>query len=238
MANKTEAPSPRRLRRAREQGDIPVTPGAARSIGLAIGLTLLPGTLTLLGLRSLDLFRRAAQEPANWRELLSRVCQDLALILLPWLLAIALAGIGVTWLQTRRLLTWQRVAPEPRGRSVGNPIMQWFSGHSWASATLSAAGAAAFLMVTLVLARRDLQSFAHASQRPLRSVSLTLEVIERTAWAAVGVGLLLALGDWALRSAAWRMRLRMTRAELLEEQRQAYGDPAIREERARRRQSG
>lgn len=237
MANKTEAPTPRRLRRAREQGDIPVTPGAARSLGLAVGVTLLPGAFTLLGLRGVDLFRRALREPGNWRELLSRVYQDLSLILLPWLLAIGLAGVAITWLQTRRLLTWQRVAPQSQRLSMGERLNQWFNGQSWASAALAAAGAAAFLMLTVVLARQDLQSFAHAAQRPLDSVPLTFAIIERTAWAAVCVGALLALSDWGLRFAAWRTRLRMTRAELLDEQRQTYGAPAVREERARRQRS-
>jgi len=64
-----------------------------------------------------------------------------------------------------------------------------------------------------------------------RTVLLATEVGQRLLWWAVLIGLGLAVIDALVQRRAWLERQRMTREELVREQRETEGDPALRHER-------
>ena len=58
---KTEAPTPRRLRKAREQGDVPVSSVLSQAVGFVAALALLPGACLAAASTIAELLRSAIQ---------------------------------------------------------------------------------------------------------------------------------------------------------------------------------
>lgn len=239
MSLKTHEPTPGRLRQAERRGDLPVSALATRSVGFALGITLLPVALGVLGLRCMDTLQRTLDpasplpQPAQATALLRGLAGDVALVLIPWLGAIVLGTVLITLLQTRGHFSvsalapkWERLRPDRAWASI-------VRGSHWSSLALAltagaaVAGAAAYFML------HHLQSFAHSAERPLASAPLAAWLVEHLGWVAVALALAAGLADWLLRRADWQHRQRMTHAEWLEDQKNTYGDPLLRAERKR-----
>jgi flagellar biosynthesis protein FlhB len=230
MALKTHEPTPGRLRRAQRQGDLPVSSLASRSVGFAIGVLLLPATLATLGLRCLDAWRHALTQPHDATVLLGQLLSDVTITLVPWLAAIVLATGLSTLLQTSGYFSVQPLAPQADRLRPDRAWMQLLRSQHWLTVLLALTTAALLASVGAYFVLHHLPSFGHSAQRPLATVPLALWVLQHFAWAAAALGLLAGIADWLLRRAAWQERQRMTHAEWLEEQKNSYGDPALRAE--------
>jgi flagellar biosynthesis protein FlhB len=57
MAEKTEEPTPRRLRRARAEGDGPMSTALGQSLGLLVAVLLVPGALAATAAQAASLLR-------------------------------------------------------------------------------------------------------------------------------------------------------------------------------------
>jgi flagellar biosynthetic protein FlhB len=237
VAEKIEAPTPGRIRRALAEGDVPLSGAAVRWAGLLAGFLLLPALLAVFAMRSVDLLKRAIAEPEQWQALLERALRDVVLVVAPWLAVVALATVVATVLQTRALARWQRLAPKGERFDPWRRVLQVTSAHHWAALALALVGALGLAMLGLFLIAQQLQSFAHALERPLAAIPLLLAVLERVFWAAIGIGLVVATLDLFVAWLAWRERLYMTRAEWLEDQKSAQPNPLLRGEIARQRRA-
>jgi flagellar biosynthetic protein FlhB len=233
MALKTHEPTAARLRRAEQKGDVPHSSTATRSLGFALGVLLLPITLAALGLRCLDTWQQALTQPISATALLGQVSQDVALIVLPWLAAIALATTLITLLQTRGYFRFGQIAPQVDRLRPDRAWSNALRGHHWLSVLLALMAALLIGGAGVYFVVHQLQSFAHSAERPLAAAPLAIRVAQQLAWVGVGVGLVAGLFDWLLRRSAWQERQRMTHAEWLEDQKTSYGDPAARAERKR-----
>jgi flagellar biosynthesis protein FlhB len=239
MSLKTHEPSAARLRQAERRGDLPVSALATRSVGFALGALLLPVALGVLGLRCLDTLQRtlaattASTQPEQAAALLRGLASDIALVLVPWLGAIALGTMLITLLQTRGHFSgsslapkWDRLRPDRAWANIA-------SGSHWSSLALAltasalVAGTAAYLIV------HHLDSLAHSAERPLASAPLAAWLVEHLIWVSGSLALAAGLADWLLRRANWQQRQRMSHAEWLEDQKNSYGDPLLRAERQR-----
>jgi flagellar biosynthesis protein FlhB len=233
---KTHEPSPRRLKRAEAEGDLPVSAVATRSVGFALGVLSLPIVLAALGLRSLDALQHAITRPTEPGALLQRTLHDVVLIGAPWLAVIALATTLVTVLQTRGHFALSALAPRAERLHPQRAWSNVTQGTHWLtvllalSAALLVAGGAAYFIL------HHLTSFAHAAERPLASAPLAAWLVEHLAWLTVVLALLAGTADWLLRRNAWQQRQRMTRAEWVEDQKMTYGDPLLRAEHKRLQQ--
>jgi type III secretion protein U len=208
-------------------------------VGFAVGVALLPVALGVLGLRCMDTLRRALEpatpllQPAEALALLRGLASDVALVLVPWLGAIALGTTLITLLQTRGHFSasslaakWERLRPDRAWASI-------VSGTHWLSLALALATGTLVIGTAGYFILHHLESFAHSAERPLASAPLAAWLVERLLWVAVGLALVAGLADWLLRRADWQQRQRMTHAEWLEDQRNSYGDPLVRDERKR-----
>lgn len=236
MSLKTHEPSAGRLRRAERDGDLPVSATATQSVGFALGILLLPVALAAAALRCLDTLQQAILQPAQLTQastLTGQLLKDLALILVPWLAAVALGTTLIALLQTRGFFRIGLLAPKADRLRPDRAWSGLLEGSRWLtlllalSSGLLVAGAGAYFIL------HHLTSFAHAAERPLASAPLALWIVQHVTWVAVALALLAGLTDWLLRRAAWQQRLRMSHAEWLEDQKNTYGDPLLRAERKR-----
>jgi flagellar biosynthesis protein FlhB len=228
---KTEPPTARRLRRARREGDHPISSVLVSFGALAGGALLLPSTLDTLVTSTRELLQASLAPGADLAPralaaqvlgLVSRVLGPAALLALALGLAQTGAGLSVTPLgwDARRL----------------NPVeaLRRF----WSATTLVSLLRWAVTGVALgFIALRLLLSAGGALAASIGNVQSTVLLIaglcQRLLWGALGVSFVASVADAVWVRGAWYRRLRMTREEVLREKRDNQGDEALAQARLR-----
>jgi flagellar biosynthesis protein FlhB len=238
MANdqRTEPPTARRLRRARSEGDHPVSRVLVSFGALAIATLLLPFTFGLLVRRVHALLaqslRLAGAPPAAGEGLTAAglsLVQLVALLLGPAALAALVVGL------------WQTGA----GLSLGP--LAWDSrrldplahlGRVWSKALfVSLLRWIATGVLLAAIGWHLLRSAGSALAASVGSVQAAAELAGRLChqllWAAVSLLALASVVDALVVRSAWLARLRMTREEVQREQRENEGDVELKQARQR-----
>jgi flagellar biosynthetic protein FlhB len=237
---RTEAPSPRWVARARERGNWP------RSRELVAACTLLAGVLAIRGMGgplaqhmiectrtvlsgvAVDAAEAPAQSMWGWRVQSRGVLPWLAAVLLVPAVAAIAAGVSQVGLRLRPELLLGGAAPTDRLSGLGQVFSLQRLGASLSALakwTLLAAAAAWWLWSDLV--QLDATAAAEPSQLARVAAAVLLAVATKLAIALV----LLGLADYALAWWSWHRQMRPSRAELAAEMREAEGDPIARRRR-------
>ncbi|HWO11696.1 MAG TPA: EscU/YscU/HrcU family type III secretion system export apparatus switch protein [Polyangiaceae bacterium] len=225
--HRTEPPSPRRLRKARSEGDHPISPLAIQLGALALAVLAAPLALAALRADALELLSEALRPgaAAEPRALALRVGS-----LAAPLLALAAAGALLVGLAQ----TGGAMSAKPL-RWSGRRLNPFASSRSWAERGVSGAIATVVAVALLVAGWLVLKDLAPALAGTVgdgsASLQLALEGMRRLAWSALGVSLAAAGVDTVARRLAWLRRHRMTRDEVRRERREAEGDPELRQAR-------
>lgn len=224
---KTEPPTPRRRRKARRDGDHPLS-RLAISVG-ALGLALLAAPLVLSAssesIREL-LLEALRQDPVpDPRALAWRIGR-----LGAPLLALAAAGaLLVGMAQTGGALSAKPLRWNGQRLNPFSPSADWTERVS--AAAVAAVSAIALLGVGWLVLKDLAPALAGSIGDGDASLHLALEGMRRLVWGALGVLLLAAVVDAVVRHAAWRRRHRMSREEVRRERREAEGDAELRQAR-------
>lgn len=249
-AQRTERATPKRLREARERGELPRSRELATAVVVGVGVIVLMAAGAGIAGRAEDWLRLALQpdpalldEPARLLPWAGRLVLGGFLAVLPLLAAgLVAAVVGPLllggWNFSVRALRFDPARIDPLaglGRIFSMQSLVEL-GKGLAKAALLGLVAAAFLWRHrdgfLALARMD------TAPALAEGVGLALSAL---AWLAAGL-LLIALFDAPYQWIAYVRRLRMTRQEVRDEYRQAEGSPEVKgrirrlqAERARRR---
>lgn len=232
--DKTEAPTPRRLEKAREEGQVPVSRDLATAAALAgatLGAAMVgPGAAQGLVASLVPLIERA--HTVDTAILLTALWPSLraAVLLVLGIAAFALVlGAGATLMQTRLLVSTKTIVPKPSRlsplagakRIVSPENLVEFLKSLAKLAVLSGAAAA-----VLWDAPSRLMHAAEWAPGALLSVILadTFRLLSALLVALAVIGVLDVA--WS----RWRhsQRLRMSRQDIREEMKQSEGDPEIR----------
>ncbi|UPG72654.1 flagellar type III secretion system protein FlhB [Roseomonas gilardii subsp. gilardii] len=233
--DRTEAPTPRRLQKAREDGQVAVSREMAGFASLACALLAASLALPAAGmalLRSLQglLSRSHAVLPA---EALAGLGRDALLAVLPVAGAAALGAVAATLLQTGGLFSAKGLVPQ----------LSRLSPLTGAKRVLGAEGGGQLLRALLKLGLMGLalwwslddlvrlRSMLQVS--PAHLLAAAGEEMRGLAMAAVLAFGLLAMGDYGWEHFRHLRRLRMSREDLKEEHKESEGDPHL---KARQRQ--
>jgi flagellar biosynthesis protein FlhB len=235
VSEQTEAPTPRRLQRARQQGDVAVSGALLQALGLAVAVALAPSAIGAVATRATELLRgvlqssqppMAALSPSQW---LRETVQLSAPILIAVACAVAFAGM----VQTRGLLAPARLSPSLARMSALALFRSLFSPQR-AFAVMRSLGAACAVAFLVARRLRDHMPDLARSAGRLSIVSLVSgELAKAVARDVVLVMLALAAVDLVVTHRGWWMRLRMTRGQVQREQRESEGDPHIKAARER-----
>ena len=243
MSDKTEDPTPRRLRKARAEGDSGVSSYAAQSIAFVVAVAMVPEAVRALANHASAGLRAAIAHASGAR---ASGVAPLALpfdptafatsvlsLVVPALLVVGLAGGVAHVVQTGGAVATARLAPRLDRLDPVAGAKGLVSG-----ARLFAVGRA-LVAAGLVgwLAYRDLLDrvvdIARVAGRPWWTGVVVADVTGRFAWHAAAVGLALGLADLFVTRRSWLGRLRMTKEEVKRESRDAEGDPMVRAARHR-----
>jgi len=243
---KTEAPTPRRLEKAREEGRIPVSRDAAGVASMAAALLALAAVGPILAERLAALLRTSAALAATAgaggtldgpRLLagLGRGIRPVALPLFGLLAAPLAAGTFAFALQTRGNVAtkslgfrWDRVS------LLGGLRRIFASKHSLFEVLLALAKATVLAVVVGAVLRRHLDTIAGLGRVPSGAGTvLALGIVARLVLFALLAMLALAVADYFIARGRVMEQIRMTKQEVKEEHKEQEGDPQV---KARRRQ--
>lgn len=247
MSDKTEDPTPRRLRKAREEGDSGTSAYAAQSVAFLVAVALVPVAVRALAANAaedlrtaFDAVRAAGGAPDGLAAEVGRLdavhlATTFVTLCFPVLLAAGVAGALVHLLQTGGVVASKRLGLKLERL---NPV-QGMKGLVSGPRLFSVARALFAGTVVCWLAWSGLRDcIADIAALGGRSRlgwtgAVVSEAAGALAWRAGMVGLALAAVDVLVTRAAWLRRLRMSKDEVRREHKDAEGDPQVKAARER-----
>jgi flagellar biosynthetic protein FlhB len=232
---RTERPTPRRLAKAREEGQIPRSQELLAATVLLTGAAAVAATGPWLGRGTGETLQQASRwlamgpiGPAEAATVLRDTLGRALLTILPILGAVVLSTVLVGGLQARGVLSWQPVAPQLSRLSPlkGLKRLLGFEGlFTLAKAIVKLTILGAITYAAIVAAWPAIAALTGAEAGGVIAVTRST-VLTIAAWAGLAF-LALSLVDYAF--ASWRHaeQLKMTRQEIVQEFRETEGDPLL-----------
>ncbi len=245
--DRTEAATPRRIQRAREEGRVPVSRELHNFAGLAavtLVVAIAAGTTAQGVARDLTMFLAHTDVPGLAGAGALRLAGIAALRgMAPFVLAVLLAGTAASLLQTGFLINGKALQPDLGRISPGAGLKRLFGLDNLVEAAKSVAKVAVMAFLLWRVVQADLPALMQAPRwEPRVLLARTLPPVLHMLFVVLAVQAAIAGFDvfWVrLRHAR---QLRMSREDVREELRETEGDPKIkarikqiRTQRARRR---
>jgi flagellar biosynthesis protein FlhB len=240
MAEKTEQPTPRRLREARRKGQIAFSPEVPAAATFLVGVLMLgwwvprlAGEFRVLLAAATEAASQAGGDPVPLSASLGRQAAMAGLrVMGPLVLALALAGIALSLAQAGFHLAPARVLPSLDKLSPSRILRRWFSMQGLTEVVkatvklavvlgLGYATVTAALATILALHRASVTSIAAAFGETTRSFAVK---------AALAFALV-AAADYFLVWRRWKKDLMMTPEEVRREYKEQEGDPLLKAQR-------
>ncbi|WP_336922278.1 EscU/YscU/HrcU family type III secretion system export apparatus switch protein [Aquipuribacter sp. SD81] len=237
---KTEAPTPRKLKEARDRGDSPRTQDLSAWASVAAMAVTAPSVVAA-GHRTLaEVVHRAAgvvedPEPAVALDVLSDAVGSGMLLLVPLVGAAVVATVVSHVLQGGVHPAWTKLKPDPKRLDPLQGVKRMFGLMTLWEAAKTLLKTVVLVLVawwavtrmTPVLMGSGALSLGATLDSLRGSVALLLQV-------AVVVGVAMAAADFAVQKRKSVKDLRMTKQEVKEESRSSEGDPMVKQARRSR----
>jgi flagellar biosynthesis protein FlhB len=235
VSDKTEDPTPRRLKKAREEGDSPVSGALVQSAGFVVAMALAPAAIAATAARVAELLPRAIHDPSAALGPVDLAREVLSLTV-PLLAGVALVSAAAGFVQTGGAVGWKKLSPD---LSKLDPI-RGLRGLVGAARLFSLVRALLGAAIVAWLALRLLQSFApdvaNTAGEARAGILAAGTLARRLGWIAALIGLGLAFVDLVVVRRAWIRRNRMTKDEVKREHKESEGDPELKAARHRAHQ--
>lgn len=237
MSDKTEEPTPKRLRKAQEEGDSPISSFATQAVAFVAAAAVAPAAITALAERSSADLRaaiaRAAEPSVGVAFDPAAVAGSVVALTVPILLAAAAASAVTAVVQSGGVVATKKLSPKLDRLDPIAGLRGLFSSTrlvAIARAALFGAGVAALAYGQL---RDHASDVAHTAGRLSAAAALggvlSLAVVKRAAI----LGLFLAALDVVVTRRQWRQKLRMSKTEVKHEHKESEGDPQLKAARER-----
>jgi flagellar biosynthetic protein FlhB len=225
--DKTESASPRRLQKAREEGDIPVSREFTLLAGLAGGLTTLAIQLDAAGQTPLAWFARALRQTEPD---LRAATGSLLAGCLPCAIGACTAAMAATLLQTGFFLRTGALMPDISRINPGRGVKRLVSSDALVQAAKSLAKLGILSLALWSVIRTLLPVLPAMPGRPPMALALMARAEARhLIIPLVGAQLVIAGADLAWVRWQHAKRLRMSRQDQRDEQKDADGNPQIKQ---------
>jgi len=235
MSDKTEQATPRRLSKARREGDSPVSAALSQSVGFVAALSVVGGVVALATEQAGALLVAALQHPTEPASP-STIARVVLSISLPIVAVAAAASAAASFVQTGATISAEKLTPS---LDRLNPLTGLKNLFSWQRVVgIARAMLAASLVSYFALrqVRSHAADFAASIGNARAAAVLAASIAGKVAWFAAAVGVSLGLLDLLLTRRAWFQRHRMSKDEIKREHRESEGDPALKAARRRAHQ--
>jgi type III secretion protein U len=228
VSDKTEEASPRRLRKAREEGDSGASAYAAQALAFVVAVALVPTAVKALAAWAADALRTTiAQAAAHGAARFDAESLATAVVALtfPVLVAAGIAGAVAHVVQTGGAVASARLTPKLERLNPFVGFRNFFSA-TRLFAVVRALFAGVFVAWLAVRGLGDhLVDLARLGGRLSWVGIVVAEIAGSLAWRAALVGLALGVLDLVVTRGAWLRRLRMSKDEVKREHKDSEGDP-------------
>ncbi|MBI1758560.1 MAG: EscU/YscU/HrcU family type III secretion system export apparatus switch protein [Actinobacteria bacterium] len=230
---RTEKPTPRRLREARREGRVARTPDLGAWGGMLAASMLLPMVVRHLleaATRLLTRLRAVVLEPDPGRvsALLGDGAREAVLAAAPLAIGLLLLGVVASAAQGGLHPATALLVPKLSRLNPVDGLKRTFGPHAWWETAKALAKTAVLALVLSVTVRRLVPVLMASGTLPwdvqLKAVVSAALTLIRSAAVA---GLVMAAADYAVARRRIGRQLRMSRAEVQEEQRRSEGNPHL-----------
>jgi flagellar biosynthetic protein FlhB len=233
-SQKTEAPTPKRKREAREKGQIAKTPELSAWAGVLLMTFVVEATLRTGNEQLTGLWREVARvierpDTGPAMSLLGDALKAVLTVLAPLVLGLMVTGVVLNLAQVGLKPSAKRMKPSFKKLNVFKGIKNMFSVRTaWETAKT-------FLkfLVLLAVSWPVLSSTSHQLLAQSGSLSSLLRITGTGALTLVRntavAGLVIAAADYIVQKRRINSELRMTKQEVKDEYRQQEGDPLLRQ---------
>ncbi len=235
MSDKTEAATPRRLRRAREQGDTPASQALTRAVGFVAALTVVPAALgalvTTSAARLVAVLELRAGAASPWE-----LTRDVLVLSLPLLGVVSLASLAAGVVQSGGVVSFKKLAPDLQRLNVVSGLRQLWSTQRASAVLRALITASVVAWAAFDLVRAQAPSLVSSPGAWDGAWTVAAHTSRRLGWTTALVGLALGFVDLGLSLRAWLERNKMTKDEVKREHKESEGDPELRSARQRAHQ--
>lgn len=234
MAEKTEAPTPRRKREARERGQVAKSPEVNNALLLLVAFLLLrsmgAGICDQLVSVAKDLFSDMtanADSPETLRTAILGIGSPMAMALFPFMLVLVFTGVVASASQVGLMFTAGAMAPKFERINPFSGLKRLFSSRSLIELAKACAKIGLVCLVAYSVVRGRAPVLAEMSGMSLEAGVGYIWSLSTDVGTRVGaVMLAVALADYVYQRRQHTQSLRMTRQELIEEFKR-YENPQI-----------
>ena len=238
-ADKTEKPTPKKLRDARKRGDVPKSKDLSSTVGTLVWLLMMASLLPLFREEMSELIDRvflAMTQRGHVQDVVVPVAMDAVRVMMvvgvmPALLA-GVLGTLVEFLQVRGVFTFEKVTPDLKHLNPVEGVKKMFSVENLIEVVKSIVKAVLIVSLFIVLARmyaNDMFLLSTSDPRQVGGLWWRISMVF-VIWTLVFF-LFLSLGDAMLQQYNYIKKLRMSRRDIKQEFREDEGDPYIKQKR-------
>jgi flagellar biosynthesis protein FlhB len=234
---KTEAPTPKRLKESRKDGQIPRTQELGTWVGAAAASVLLPMLVgnAFDGVAQLFVQVRGVAihpEVSAVSAMLGQALSTFMTTVLP--MALALMGIGAlaTAAQGGVAVSTKSMKPTLKKLNPFPGIKRMFGSHGWWEAAKSVIKTVALAVVVVMTSDRAQTLVSSSGSLPLSAIAGTFTDSAVLMFRVVAVtGLAIAVLDYIVVRKQIMKKLKMSKYEIMQEHKQAEGDPHVKGQR-------
>ncbi|HEY1959122.1 MAG TPA: EscU/YscU/HrcU family type III secretion system export apparatus switch protein [Polyangiaceae bacterium] len=236
MSDKTEEPTPKRLRKAREEGDSGVSTQAAQAIAFLVAVSLAPAAVSALASRSSDLLKSAiaragdatpgAVDPTGF-------AMPVVLLIVPVLLAAGFASAVVQFVQTGGFIASKKLTPKLDRLNLFEGIKGLFSSVRAIAVVRAVLAGSIVAWLAFRGLRAHAADVAHVAGQLGFVGMLAGEIARQACRDAALFGIAVGAVDLFVTRRAWMKRLRMSKDEVKREYKESEGDPQMKAARER-----
>jgi flagellar biosynthesis protein FlhB len=234
---KTEKPTPQRLKKARKEGQIPRTQELGTWLGVATASVLLPMLVGNAFDEVQELFVQIGSvashpDPAALSVLMERALMAFMTTVLPMALAMMVVGTAAAAAQGGVSFATKAIKPTFKKLNPFPGIKKMFGTQGIWEATKALIKTSALGAVVVITSDRAQTLVASGGALPLSAVAATFTDSAILMFRVVAVtGLIIAVADYVVVRVKMMKQLRMSKYEITQENKQAEGDPHMKAHR-------
>ncbi|RBY94292.1 type III secretion protein [Blastococcus sp. TBT05-19] len=234
---KTEAPTPQRLKKARKEGQIPRTQELGTWLGVAAASALLPILVGSAFEASQELFVHVGTvvktpEPENVTTLLGEALMTFLTTLLPTAIALLVVGVCASAAQGGVHFATKPIKPTLKKFNPLPGLKRMFGTQGLWETSKALIKTAALGTVVIVTSSRAQDLVSASGALPLSAVAATFADSAVLMFRVVAVtGLVLAVADYVVVRKKMMKELKMSKYEITQEHKQSEGDPHMKAHR-------
>jgi flagellar biosynthetic protein FlhB len=234
---KTEKPTPQRLKKARKEGQIPRTQELGTWLGAAVASALLPILVENAYTEMQELFLQVGAvtddpDPADLSILMGQALTAFLTTLMPTALALMVVGIVASAAQGGVTVATKGMKPTLKKLNPFPGIKRMFGTQGIWEAAKAVIKTAALGAVVIVTSGRAQELVSSAGSLPLSAIVATFADSAVLMFRVVAAtGLVIAVADYAVVRTKTMKKLKMSKYEIQQEHKQSEGDPYMKAHR-------